>query len=112
MTQKVPRVGWSGPPSEIVFAVGLFILVTASVGLHDRLQLENNGVVAEGIVQNVTPSCAQLSIARCRRANDLVVVAYQDDAGQRQTRTIYTYSHSYSEGQTIKLKYLPRDRDD
>lgn len=40
---------------------------------------------------------------------NLVVVTYQNDMGQPRTSAVYARSHQYSEGQTIKLKYLPTD---
>jgi hypothetical protein len=109
MTQTLPRRSWQ---SEIAFAFGIVTLVMASFGLHDRLQLEKSGVVAEGIVQNVAPSCGtNRSIRECRRANDLVTVVYHDNAGRLKTRIVYASSHIYFEGQTIKIKYLPADED-
>ena len=111
MAQQVPRPVWAGPPSEIMFVLGLGILVMASMHLYNRSQLKHGGVVVEGVVRTAVLSCVATPFY-CARATDQLEVAYQDGAGQRQIRKIYARSHNYFEGQTIKVAYLPTNPDD
>jgi hypothetical protein len=100
MAQQMPRPVWAGPPSEIMFVLGLGILVIASMNLYKRSQLKHVGVVVEGVVRTAALSCV-VSPLNCARATDQLEVAYQNDAGQRQIRKIYARSHTYFEGQPI-----------
>jgi len=81
------------------------------MNLYKRSQLKRLGVVVEGVVQTAALSCIK-SPLHCARATDELEVAYQDKAGHRQIRTIYARSHTYSEGQAIKVAYMPTSPDD